>query len=321
MIRWPLLATGLLAATVASAGTVVVAPTPVIEWKAVYGTVEPRNTIPARARIGGVLTELGVSEGDQVKAGQGIATVRDEKIAFQIAALAAQLRALQSQLETAQTELQRGQALVDKGVITSQRLDQLRTEVSILHNQISGAEAQRSVVIQQSAEGEVFAPSDGRVLTVPVTQDAVIVAGETIANIGGGGFFLRLAIPERHATALKLGALIQINAGGIRSTGRLAKIYPQIENGRVTADVEVDKLETGFVNARVLVEVPVGERSALLVPRGAVTTRFGIDFVAVLEKDVQIDRAVMLGEPVTLGNGEFIEILTGLAPGDVVATP
>jgi RND family efflux transporter MFP subunit len=321
MIRAPLLAAGLLAATLASAGTMTIAPTPVTEWKAVYGTIEARNTIPARARIGGVLTELAVSEGDQVKAGQRIATVHDDKIAFQIAAFEAQLRALQSQVETAQTELQRGQALVDKGVITSQRLDQLRTEVDILHNQISGAEAQRSVVVQQSAEGEVFAPSNGRVLTVPVIQDAVILAGETIAIIGGGGFFLRLAIPERHAAMLKQDALIQINAAGTRSTGRLAKIYPQIDNGRVIADVEVDRLDIGFVNARVLVEVPVGERSALLVPQSAVATRSGIDFVAVIEKDIQTNRAVMLGEPLTLGNGEFVEVLTGLAPGDVVVTP
>ena len=44
-----------------------------------------------------------------------------------------------------------------------------------------------------------MAPGDGRVLTVPVTRGAVVLAGEPIATIGGGGFFLRLAIPERHA--------------------------------------------------------------------------------------------------------------------------
>ncbi len=321
MIRAPLLAIGLFSATIASAGTVIIVPTTLVEWKAVYGTIEARNTIPARARIGGVLTRLNVSEGDQVKAGQKLAIVRDDKLAFQIAALEAQLRGLQSQLDTAQTELERGQALVEKGVITSQRLDQLRTEVNILHNQISGAEAQRSVIVQQSAEGEVFAPTDGRVLTVPVTRDAVIMAGETIANIGGGGIFLRLAIPERHAAMLEQDAIIQINAAGTKSTGRLAKIYPQIENGRVIADVEVDQLNTRFVNSRVLVEVPVGQRSALLVPQDAISTRSGVDFIAISENNVRRDRAVMLGESVTLDSGKFVEVLTGLVPGDVVITP
>ena len=123
---------------------------------------------------------------------------------------------------------------------TAQRLDQLRTTVDVTRNQLAAAEAQRAVVVQQGAEGEVLAPGDGRVLTVPVTRGAVVLAGEPIAVIGGGGFFLRLAIPERHASALQEGATIRITAGGAESAGRLVKVYPQIENGRVVADVEVE---------------------------------------------------------------------------------
>jgi hypothetical protein len=140
-----------------------------------------------------------------------------------------------------------------------------------------------------------------------------------VATIGGGGFFLRLAIPERHADSLELGAAIRITANGTESEGRLARIYPQIENGRVIADVSVENLETAFVDARVLVEVPVGERPALLIPREAVTTRGGLDFVTVQEGDAEVDRAVLLAE--TSGSAALVEVLTGLAPGDVVVTP
>lgn len=312
---------GLLACGPALAGTVTLAPTPVIEWKAVYGRVEARDTIPARARIGGVIVELNVSEGDNIKAGQKIATVRDDKIAFQIAAIDAQIRALEAQLVTARSELARGQTLVERGVMTAQRLDQLRTDADVTQNQLAASEAQRSVIVQQGAEGEVFAPGAGRVLTVPVTRGAVIMAGEVVATIGGGGVFLRLAMPERHAPLLKEGASIRINANGADSTGRLAKIYPQIENGRVLADVEVEKLETAFIGARVLVEVPVGERSALLVPVASVKARSGIDFVRVMVGGVEIDRALVLGERIAGSDGDYVEVLTGLAVGDVVITP
>lgn len=320
-MRTALALASLLAAGPAFAGTLTLQPTEITEWKAVYGRVEARDTVPARARIGGVVVELAVSEGDTVKAGQKIAVVRDDKIAFQIAALDAQLRALQAQYETAQSELERGQALVDKGVITVQRLDQLRTQVDVVRNQIAAAEAQREVVVQQGAEGEVFAPSEGRVLTVPVTRGAVIMAGEPVATIGGGGFFLRLAIPERHAALLEQDASIRITANGAESSGRLAKIYPQIQNGRVIADVEVEALDTAFVDSRVLVEVPVGGRSALIVPRAAVTTRSGIDFVSVEGHGDHAERAVVLGETLARPEGEFVEILTGLAPGDLVVVP
>jgi len=311
----------LLAAAPAAAGTLTLEPAEVTDWKAVYGRVEARDTVPARARIGGIVVELDVVEGDSVKAGQRIAVVRDDKLNFQIAALDAQIRALEAQLETARTELSRGEALVERGVATAQRLDQLRTDVDVTSNQLAAAQAQREVVVQQQAEGEVVAPGDGKVLTVPVTRDAVVLPGETIAMIGGGGFFLRLAIPERHAATLEQDAAIRITTEGGESTGKLAKIYPQIENGRVIADVSVDSLETAFVDARVLVEVPVGTRAALLVPENAVATRSGIDFVTVMENGNAVERAVVLDAPRSPDAAGMVEVLTGLRPGDEVVTP
>jgi len=320
-MRAILLTAAFLSSSSAWAETMTLAPIPVIEWKAVYGQVEARETIPARARIGGLVVELLVTEGAVVTSGQKIAEIRDDKIAFQIAALDAQIDALRAQLDTAETELERGQALVERGVATVQRLDQLRTSVDVVRGQIASTEAQRAVVIQQSAEGEVLAPGAGRVLTVPVTQGAVVLAGEPVATIGGGGFFLRLAIPERHAQALQEGAEIRITTGGTESLGEIAKIYPQIENGRVIADVDVEGLDTSFVNARILVELPVGERSALLVPKAAVSTRSGIDFVTVESHEETTDRAVVLGEEITQNGADFFEVLTGLVAGDVVVTP
>ena len=312
---------GLVLSGPAAAATQTLQPTVITEWKAVYGTIEARDTITARARIGGTIVELTVSEGDTVRSGQKIAVVHDEKLAFQIAAMDAQINALQSQLSTAQTDLSRAETLVLRGVTTAQQLDAMRTQVAVTQNQIISTQAQRSVIVQQQSEGEVDAPSEGRILTVPVTKGAVIMAGETVSTVGGGGLFLRLAIPERHTAFLTENATIKINANGRQLSGRLAKIYPQINNGRVIADVETDQLDTPFVNARVLVEVPVGERTALLVPETAVATHSGLDFVKVDDGATEVERAVITGGHIERPDGRFIEILTGLAQGDKVVVP
>ncbi|CAI9401013.1 Multidrug resistance protein MdtA [Pleomorphomonas sp. T1.2MG-36] len=303
--------------SLAEAGTLVVQPVAIPEWKAVYGRVEARDTLAARARVGGTLVSLDVSEGDAVKGGQRIAVVRDDKIDFQVSALDAQLKALVAQLQNAESELARGQTLVEKGVSTSQRLDQLRTQVDVFRNQIAAAEAQRQVVVQQGAEGDVLAPNDGKVLTVPVTKGSVVMAGETVATLGGGGFFLRLSIPERHADLLEMGASLAVETANGALEGRLAKIYPQIEGGRVTADVEVADLPTDFVDARLLVRVPVGKRQAILVPASAVASRSGIDTLRISSEGVESDRTVVLGER----HGDDVEILSGLSAGDAVVLP
>lgn len=301
----------------ARAGSLKIEPVTVPEWKAVYGRVEARDTIPARARIGGTLTELLVSEGDAVKAGQRIAVVHDDKIAFQVSALDAQLKAIVAQLQNAETELARTQSLVDKGVATAQRLDQLRTQADVFRNQIASTEAQRLVIVQQGTEGNVLAPADGKILTVPVTRGAVLLPGEAVATIGAGGFFLRLAIPERHAPLLKEGANLTVETGSGTATGKLAKLYPQIGNGRIVADVEVQGLPTVFVDARVLVRVPIGVRTVLMIPAAAIAHRFGLDFVTVRMPGGPVERTVVIGER----DGDKVEILTGLAAGDEVISP
>lgn len=296
--------------------------TTVPEWKAVYGRVETRDSVPARARIGGTLIELNVAEGDMVSAGDTIATVKDDKIDFQIAALDAQLKGLQASLENARTELARGEELIKRGVTTVQRLDALRTQVDVLNNQIAATEAQRLVVVQQAREGAVLAPSAGKILSVPVTRNAVLMPGEAVATIGGGGFFLRLAIPERHADLLEEGASIEIeNVSGSPGTGRLVKLYPEIDNGRVIADVEVNDLPTSYVGKRLLVRVPIGERQAIFVPLETVTKRHGLDFVTIRQGETTTERAVVTSATVMLDGNPMVEILTGLDIADEVVLP
>lgn len=323
-VRSAILGLSLMSTASFAAETLRLDPVKVAEWKAVYGRVEARDSVAARARIGGTVVDLKVTEGDDVKAGDIIAVVKDDKIDFQIAAIEAQLLGLRASLENAQSELTRGEELIKRGVTTAQRLDALRTQVDVVRNQIAAAEAQRSVVVEQGKEGAVLAPADGKVLTVPVTKDAVIMAGEPVATIGGGGFFLRLAIPERHADLLEQGASIEIgsaNGTGHQSSGRLAKIYPEIDNGRVIADVEVEDLPTAFVNKRLLVRVPVGERDALLLPVSALTNRFGVDYVTVKSGEGTAERAVVTAKPIMHDGKEMTEILTGLAAGEEVLLP
>ena len=306
----------------AQAETLTLSPTDITEWKAVQARVESRDVVPARARIGGVIEELTISEGDLVTEGQQLGLVKDDKIAFQIAAQDAQLAALAAQLATAEAELQRGETLVSQGVVTRQRLAQLSTDVEVIRNQIAATQASRAVLTQQETEGAVIAPADGRVLTVPATRGSVIMPGEPVATIGSGGFFLRLAVPERFAGDLQAGAEIRIATEGGEAAGRLAKLYPQIDNGRVIADVEVDTLDTAFVNARILVEVPIGTRSALLAPISAVSTRHGIDFISIEDPSGQtVERTVILGASQDGENAGMIEIISGVAAGDKVVLP
>ena len=314
------MAIGVVAGTGAVAETpFVVEPIEIVEFKSVFGRVEARDRVPARSRLGGTLVSLTVEEGDVVKEGALLATVDDEKLRIQLEANNAQVEVIQAQLVNARIELTRGEDLLQRGVTTVQRLDALRTQVDVLQGQIEAAQAQARVIVQQAAEGDVLAPISGIVLRVPVTRGAVVQPGEMIAEIGGGGVFLRLAVPERYARNLKEGAEIIIDREGDSRTGRLDKIFPLIENGRVIADVQVDGLDGLLVDARVLVRLPIGKTEALMVPAKALSTRFGLDYVAIKLGEEDVLRNVVVGHRRQIDSEDMIQILSGLKVGDIVA--
>ena len=307
----------------AASETLEVSPQRVTEWKPVYGQVETRDRIPARARIGGTVRALEVTEGDRVEAGARLAIIEDDKFAFRIDALDARLDALRARLATAGADLERGEQLHDRGVITTQRMDQLRTDVQVLRGEIASTESERLIVEQQIQEGDVLAPEAGVVLAVPVARGSVVRAGEAVAEIGGGGAYLRLAVPERYAADLSEGDRIEIgledSTGSEGGTGVLVKLYPLIEGGRVQADVEVEFLaDPRFVGLRIPVRLPVAEREAILVPDRAITTRGGLDFVAIQTAEGLRMRSVVPGTTVGRDGEIWREILTGVASGETV---
>lgn len=240
------------------------------DQKAVFATVESPNVVPARTRIGGTVASLAVRQGDIVTPGQVIAVVADPKLLLQISSLDAQIAGLQSQLAQANIDLSRAETLFRQNVGPRVTMDQARTAVDVATSALRARTAERSVTQQNMKEGEVLAPVAGRVLTVPLTTGTVVLNGDVIATIGEQPFRLRLRIPETHAVSLKAGQTVRLDPGqlgaGQGAKGTITLVYPQIEEGRVVADAQVDGLGAYFVGDRVRVWIDAGQRPALVVP-------------------------------------------------------
>lgn len=310
----------------ALAGELRVEPVTVHDPKAVFATVESSNVVPARARIGGTVTALKVDRGDLVQEGEVIATVTDDKLALQLEALDAQIEGAKAALDKAMLDQGRIEKLRLTGTVSQAQQDAARTAVDVAQTALAARTAERAVVAQQQQEGQIRAPATGRVLTVPVTIGTVLMPGEPVATVAEGNYVLRLSLPETHARTLRPGDEVRIDAADlgehVAPAGRITLIYPQVENGRVTADATVGGLGDYFVGERVRVWVPGAGRQAFVVPAGAVTTRFGIDYVDLTENGQRLSVPVQPGRPLPLpGIADGVEILSGLSAGDVVVTP
>ncbi|MFI5001995.1 MAG: efflux RND transporter periplasmic adaptor subunit [Reyranellales bacterium] len=289
--------------------------------KAVIATVEPVRELRARSRIGGTISALTVREGDRVAGGDRIALIVDPKLALQIQALESRMQAQSAAREQAQIDFNRLQQLRGSGTASQAQLDQARTHLDVAERTLQALRSDREVVEQQSTEGSVLAPGAGRVLTVPVSIGSVILPGETIATLAADNYILRLQLPERHARFMKAGDTILVGTRGLQQqeqetlrSGKVRLVYPQIDQGRVIADAEVDSLGDYFVGERTRVYIATGKRDALVVPTGYIYLRSGVSYLKLQDgKEV----VIQVGLPVDGG----VEILAGVNEGDVVVRP
>lgn len=295
------------------------------DYKTVSAILTSRDVGDARARIGGTLSRLLVREGDQVRRGQVVAIIRDQRLALEAEAGAAGVVAAEAAADRAQADQARFQVLFERGFLSQARMDQVNAETRAAEAQLRAARSQGGALSEASAQGRVLAPADGRVTRAPIPQGAVVMPGEVVVAIATGARVLRLELPEAQAQFLQEGQDIRIlgASGAEARMVRVRQVYPAIENGRVMADLDAQGLEGQFVGARVRVLIPTGERDAIVIPTRYVQTRYGVDYVRLVRTGGSvIDAPVQRGSAApTDAMPDGVEILSGLEPGDIIVPP
>jgi len=302
----------------AAAGpTIVLRETPVSQWTPVSAEIATVDQAQALARIPGILTSLSVSEGDYVRKGQVIGRIIDSSLAYQSGALGAQAAAADAQAAQAQADLARTKFLYDKGVYAKARLEQAQAAAAAAQAQVRAFRQQQSSIVAVAGQGVVLAPATGKVLVADVPAGSAVAPGTAIATITAGPVVLKLDLPESLARTVHPGSAVSATGigGETEMRGAVTRVYPSVVGGQVRADASLPGLDDKLIGRRVAARVESGRHSALLVPKGFVTTRYGIDTVTVRSKGAAIAVPVQTTPSVEPGQ---VEILSGVSVGDTL---
>ena len=313
-------------AAFAAEGTVV-HPVRVDDTKEVLATIESVRVPQARARIGGTVDSLAVVEGDRVKKGDVLATVVDPKLKLQLAAFDARIAALEAKLALVQTDLDRVRQLRASGSAPQSRLDDAETQLTVTQAEIAAAKADKSSIQEQVVEGRVVAPDDGRILKIRAVAGQVIMPGEPVATVATASYILKLRLPERHARFMHEGDRVLVAGRGLDvgkkeslGEGKIVRVYPELDQGRVVADAEAPGIGDYFVGERIRVLVSTGTRETLVLPEDLVVHRHGLTFVKLAGRgEVPVQTGLRM--PDKAGEKPWVEILSGLSAGDEVVRP
>jgi RND family efflux transporter MFP subunit len=294
-------------------------PSTITDMKAVGAEITTQDQAEALARIAGILTVLSVREGDTVAKGQRIGMVVDNRLGYESAAFGAQIAAAQAEASRADAELARVRFLYQKNVYAKARLDQAVAASRAARAQVTAARAQQGAVTSVAGQGAILAPASGRVLKADVPQGSAVAPGLSVATITAGPPVLRLDLPESLAGKVRIGSRIMINEqdspSGSRQ-GQVVQAYPAITGGRVRVDATLPGLASTHIGQRVSVLVETGQRSALVIPRTFVSTRYGMDYVDVLTRDKALSSVPVQTAPAA--DPQMVEILSGIVAGDTL---
>jgi HlyD family secretion protein len=222
------------------------------------------------------------------------------------------LKASEVEAKKARIELARLQASVAGERQSAQaQLDGLELDLRTLRKERDEARRQLELATTRSDRA-------GVVTWVVPQEGATIRMGEVIARIADlDSFRVEATVSDVHSSHLAPGLPVRVMIDGRPLPGRLANVFPTIENGAVKFAVDLDDARHPKLrnNLRVDVLVVTASRAnTLRVAKGPFSRGGTVEPVFVIRGDHAVRRSVRLG----VSGYDHIEVLEGLSEGEDV---
>jgi HlyD family secretion protein len=207
------------------------------------------------------------------------------------------------------------QSIAQNEALQSSQLSQLRIASSSLNSSMGIA---RSNLGQLS----IRAPVTGELSGFDIQLGQSLQQGERIGQIDStGGNKLQADVDEYYLGRVQVGQTATADFDGKTYRLKVSKVYPQVRNGQFQIDLVFAGPAPASVQRgqTIQTKLTLGDPSkALLIPNGAFFNDTGGNWVFVVDKNGNgaTKRQVQLGRR----NADFIEVLSGLSPGERVIT-
>jgi len=155
------------------------------------GTVEPVEIVEIRSKASGQILRMPVEVGSVVKAGYLLAQVDTVNVQNQYRQAVASLRASQASVEVSGAQKKRADELFSRGVITTDQHETATLAYANAQSDLVRARTNLDIARQALEDATVRAPSDGTILSQPVTKGQVIASATQSAS--GGTVLLTMA--------------------------------------------------------------------------------------------------------------------------------
>ena len=312
----------------------------IIQKTVATGSVIPRKEVLIKPQVSGIVRQLYVEAGDQIKEGDLIARVKIIPDMVNLSNAENRMNRAKINLENAQMDYDRNNVLVKQGVIAAAEFQQFELALKQAKEESSAAADNLQIVKEGVARNsgsatttEIRSTIAGMILDVPVKEGNSVIEsnnfneGTTIASVADmKDLIFEGKVDESEVEKLKTGMdlIMRIGAMDTRTfTAELEYIAPKgvEENGAIQFQIKAAvKLDPGeFIRAgySANADIVLDRRDSVMTISESLVQYDTDDkpFVEVLLPGGDYEkRSVNLG----LSDGMRVEVLKGVAAGDKI---
>ena len=312
-----------------------------VEQKTVVtGKVIPEDEVEIKPQISGIIQELFVEEGENVKEGDLLAKVKVVPNEGSLNSAKGRVASLKIILDNAKIEFDRNKLLYEKEIISKQDFQNASLNFDRASQDLANAKSDLEVILLGSAGGSSTANTNiratvaGTVLEIPVEAGDQVVesntfnAGTTIATIADlNKMIFEGKIDESEVEKLKIEMPLVINLGAIQNKdfdAKLKFIAPKgnEEQGTVKFKIEADVFLDNSINVRAgysaNASLVLEKKDSVMVISEALLQFDKSDEEAFVEIEKSDQKFKRIKIETGISDGINIEILSGLTMDDKI---
>lgn len=288
------------------------------------GSIESSTSVPINSEFSGHLSEIYVTEGQAVKAGQPLLKLQtsSEPTATQPIGASQQTP---TNYDNALKEFNRYQKLFEMGAIPRRQLDIATTNLQEAKESLTNAQnTMQSSNAITNGSSTINAPIAGIVTGLSTAPEKTVQAGQQLLSLGSGQEVEVVVHLDQNDLYLShLGTPATIETSQQTIVGQVSRIYPQVEANEIPfflAHIKLTHNPAGLLKSGMSVNIRIDTGKSAIVLAVPTTSVFqddqGRNFIYIAANGKAIIQQVSIGE--TIGN--FTEITSNLPPQSMVIT-
>ena len=291
------------------------------------GRVDAENISYVSPRgMGGQVKDVFIKEGDVVRKGQLLLKLDDAIMRQSVTAARQQLEGLKTQLGLAKTVYEKQNNLWQKGIGSEIQVITARTNMETLQNQLTSAEEQVKVAMEQLNTASVYSDVDGVAETVMVKRGELFAGMGQIKIVNTSQLKVVAIVPENYISRVKKGTqvMIEIPEAGQSFKSTINLVGQTIENTQRGFMIEASLPASGMLKPNQTVVVKIADYSAsnaIVIPVNTLQSDEQNKYVYVMEKksdgkNIATRKTIQIGEIY----GDQVEVKSGLTGGEQLIT-